>query len=116
VDVKAAKIQTGDGTNWELVAISGTLTLEQKGDAVAGTWQGRMPDPWKITGRIEKNSFELQTEVRNLPATKNGEKTTIARSWIFRGSINGDTLSGLFILAGGDGEPPAQPFTAARKK
>jgi hypothetical protein len=116
VDVKAAKVQTGDGTNWELVAISGTLTLEQHGDAVTGTWRGRMPDPWKITGRIEKNSFELQTEVRNLPTTKNGEKTTIARSWIVRGSINGNTLSGLFILAGGDGDAPAQPFTAARRQ
>ena len=116
VDVKAAQVQTGDGTNWNLVAISGTLTLEQKGDAVTGTWQGRMPDPWKVTGKLEKGSFELQTETRDLPAPRNGEKTTIKRSWIFRGSLDGDKMSGVFILSGGEGEPPAQPFTGARKQ
>ena len=63
-----------------------------------------------------KGSLELQTETRDLPATKNGEKTTIRRSWVFRGSVDGDKMSGVFILSGGDGEPPAQPFTAARKQ
>ena len=116
VEAKAAEVQTGDGKNWRLNALTGTLTLEQKGNAVTGTWEGRMPTPWKVTGKLEKNSFELQTEVRNIPAERDGEKITIARSWIFRGSINGDNLSGMFILAGGEGEPPGQPFTATRKK
>ena len=116
VEVKAAKVQTGDGTNWNLDATSGTLTLEQKGEAVTGTWQGQMPATWKVTGKMEKGSFELQTETRNLPATRDGEKTTITLSWIFRGSVDGDKLSGVFILSGGQGEPPARPFTAARKQ
>ena len=116
VDVKAASIETGDGARWNMNALTGTLTLAQKGEEVTGTWQGRMPDPWTVTGTIRKNSFELETETRNIPAEKDGVKTTITRRWIFRGTMDGDKLSGLFILAGGDGEPPAQPFTAARKR
>jgi hypothetical protein len=104
------------GPNFQLSSQAGTMTLEQKGDAVTGTWKGRMPEPWKLTGSLRGNAFELQTEVRQLPATRDGESTTVARSWIFRGKVNGDKMTGTMMLAGGEGEPPSQPFSAARKK
>ena len=95
-------------------ALSGTLTLEQKGEAVTGSWKGRLPDPWPLTGRVQGTTFELQTEVRELPVQRNGEKMTVRRSWIFRGSIEGDKLSGSMSLMGGEGDPPTQPFSAAK--
>lgn len=104
------------GENFQLSAQSGTLTLEHTGATVTGTWKGRMPDPWKLTGNVKGNTFELQTEVRGVPATRNGEPTTVQRRWIFRGSVDADKMTGSMQLAGGDGELPAQPFTAARKR
>ena len=116
VEAKAAQVQTDEGVNWNMGPVSGTLTLEQKGDAVTGTWQGALPGPWKVTGKAEKGSFELQTEVRDLPAERDGQKTTVARSWIFRGSVDGDKLSGMLMLSGGERNPPGRPFAGARKK
>lgn len=104
------------GPNFQLGAASGALTLEHKGDAVTGTWRGRMPDPWKLTGRVKGNTFELETEVRSIPATRNDEPTTVPRRWIFRGAADGDKMTGSMQLAGGEGEPPSQPFTAVRKR
>ena len=104
------------GSTWSLGGLSGTLTLEQKGDAVTGSWQGRQPKPWAVTGRVTGTDFEFETEIRDVPATRNGEETTVPRHWIFRGTADGDTLSGSMSLAGGgDGDPPTQPFSAARQ-
>lgn len=104
------------GENFQLGAASGTLTLEQKGDAVTGSWKGRMPEPWKLTGQVKDGTFELQTETRSVPATVNGEPTTVPRHWMFRGTVDGDNMTGSMQLAGGDGDPPSQPFTAVRKR
>lgn len=105
---------TGDGYN--LGAISGTLALEEKDGAVTGTWKGRMPEPWKLTGKVKDKTFELETEVRNIPATTNGEQTTVPRKWVFRGSADGDKMTGKMSLKGGEGEEPTQSFSAVRKR
>ncbi len=104
------------GENYQLGPQSGLLTLNLNGDEVTGTWKGRMPEPWKLTGRAKENTFELQTETRNLPATRDGEQTTVPRHWIFRGSVGGDELTGTMSLAGGGGVEPTQAFSAARKR
>jgi len=105
-----------NGGTWKVGALSGTLTLEQKGDVVTGSWKGRQPEPWALTGRIDGSKFDLQTEERQIPATRNGEQTTVARRWFFSGTADGNTLSGSMSLAGGDGEPTAQSFSAARRQ
>jgi len=110
VDATAA-----NGSTWSLGGLSGTLTLEQKGDAVTGSWQGRQPKAWALTGRVTGTDFEFETEVRDIPATRNGEEITVPRRWIFRGTMDGDTLSGSMSLAGGDGDTPTQPFSATRR-
>jgi len=104
------------GPNFQLGALSGTLTLEQKGEAVTGTWKGRMPEPWKLTGKVKGNMFELESETREVSATVNDEPATVPRHWIFRGSADGDKMTGSMSLAGGDGETPTQAFTAVRKR
>ena len=108
--------QTADGSNWVMVALSGTLTLDQKADAVTGSWKGRLPEPWPLTGRLQGATFELQTEVREIPASRNGEKRMLRRRWVFRGTVDGDKMAGSMHLAGEDGESPEQPFTAMRKR
>jgi hypothetical protein len=112
----AVEAPATSGENFQLGAASGTLTLDHTGDAVTGTWKGRMPEPWKLAGRVKGNSFELESETRQIPATRNDEPTTVPRRWIFRGTAEGDKMSGSMQLAGGDGEPPSQPFTAVRKR
>jgi hypothetical protein len=83
---------------------------------VTGMWKGRMPEPWKLTGRVKGNTFELETEVRNVPATREGEQTSVPRRWVFRGSADGDKITGKMSLAGGEGEEPTQSFSAVRKR
>lgn len=116
LQAEAAQGVFPNGGSWQVGALSGTLTLEQKGDAVTGSWKGRQPEPWALTGRVDGSKFELQTEVRNIPATRNGEQTTVPRRWVFRGTAEGDILSGSMGLAGGDDDPTTQPFSAARKR
>jgi len=106
---------SADGENWVLVALSGTLTLDVTGDAVTGSWKGRAPEPWPLNGSVNGDAFELQTEIRDVQTTRNGEPRTIRRRWIFAGTADGDTLTGSMRLAGDDGESPAQPFSAKRK-
>src|SRR5688500_19684192 len=69
VEGAAAESQTADGGTFSLTALSGTLTLEQKGEAVTGSWKGRLPEPWPLTGRVQGTTFELQSEVREMPAS-----------------------------------------------
>jgi hypothetical protein len=116
LQAEAAEGAFPNGGTWQVGALSGTLTLEQKGDVVTGSWKGRQPEPWKLTGRIDGSKFELQTEDRQIPATRNGEQTTVPRHWIFLGTADRDTLSGSMSLAGSEGEPTSQPFSAARKR
>jgi hypothetical protein len=75
-----------------------------------------MPEPWKLTGRVKGNTFELETELRNVPATRNGEQTSVPRRWVFRGSADGDKITGKMSLAGGEGEEPTHSFSAVRKR
>ena len=107
---------SADGENWVLVAMSGTLTLVVKDDAVTGTWKGRAPQPWQVNGSVKGNAFELQTEMRDLQTSRNDEVRTVRRRWIFAGTIDGDTLTGSMRLAGDDGESPAQAFSAKRNQ
>lgn len=104
------------GENFQLGAAAGTLRLEHNGEAVTGTWKGRMPEPWKLTGRVKDNTFELESETRDVPATVDGQATTVPRHWIFRGTADGDKMTGSMQLAGGQGAPPSQAFSAVRKR
>lgn len=116
LDAPAAEGESPSGGNWQLSAKSGVLTLEQKGDFVTGSWQGTLPEPWALTGRVDGSKFDLQSEVRDLPAVRNGVQTTVPRRLIFRGTADGDRLTGSMSLAGADDNSPTQPFTAVRKK
>jgi len=107
---------SADGENWVLVAMSGTLTLDVKGDVVTGTWKGRAPKPWQVSGSVKGNAFELQTEMRDLQQTRNDEVQTVRRRWIFAGTVDGDALTGSMRLAGDDGGSPAQAFSAKRNQ
>jgi len=115
LQAEAAEGVYSNGGTWKVGALSGTLTLEQKGDVVTGSWKGRQPEPWALTGRIDGSKFEFQTEERQIPAMRNGEQTTVPRRWFFSGTADGNTLSGSMSLAGGDSDPTAQSFSAARK-
>jgi len=114
LDAPRTEAPNADGENWVLVAVSGTLTLDMKGEAVTGSWKGRAPEPWPLSGSLKESAFELQTEIRDVQTTRNGEPRTLRRRWIFAGTIDGDMLTGSMRLAGEDGESPPQPFTAKR--
>jgi len=115
VVAEAAEVESADGSQrWTLVAIAGTLQLEQKDSAVTGSWQGRLPAPWALTGKVDGQTFELQTEDRDMPVETDGQRSTVRRHWIFKGTIDGDALSGAMFLAGGATTTPSQPFTATR--
>jgi hypothetical protein len=115
VTTKGAKGTTQDGGNWTIGAVSGALTLAQKGNQVTGSWKGQMPAPWALTGQLDERTFELFTEWREIPATVNGAQSTTPARWVFRGTIADDTATGTMTLelqqAGGE---RSQPFTAKR--
>ncbi len=116
LEAAAASGEFSNGGTWNLNALSGTLTLERKADAVTGSWQGRQPQPWALNGRAQGDTFELESEERDVAAERNGEKITVRRRWIFRGTVDGDKLTGSMMLAGREGESPSQSFTAVRKR
>src|SRR5262245_11607436 len=67
--LQAPETETNDdaGNRTVLTAITGTLTLDQKADVVSGSWKGRMPKPWTLTGHVDGKTFELETETRDMP-------------------------------------------------
>lgn len=103
-----------NGEKWQVIPVSGELTLEQRGGSVTGSWKGRQPEPWPLTGTMEGAAFHLFTDMRGIPAMREGKEISVSRRWIFRGTIDGNTLSGSMSLAG-EGDPTTQPFTAVRK-
>lgn len=115
VTTEAARGTTDDGSNWSLGAFTGALTLTQKGHDITGSWKGQMPAPWALTGQLDDRAFVLQTEWREIPATRDGVQSTARARWIFRGTVSGDTATGTMTLelqnAGGD---RSQPFKAKR--
>lgn len=104
-----------NGEKWQVIPVSGELTLEQNGGSVTGSWKGRQPEPWPLTGRMDGATFELQTEARGIPAMREGKEISVTRRWIFRGTVEGGTLTGSMSLAG-EGDPTTQPFTGVRKQ
>jgi hypothetical protein len=68
-----------------------------------------------IVVAIAVRAFVLQTEWRDIPATRDGVESTAPARWIFRGTVSGDTATGTMTLelqnAGGD---RSQPFKAKR--
>lgn len=104
-----------NGEKWQVIPVSGELTLEQRGGSVTGSWKGRQPEPWPLTGTMEGAAFHLFTDVRSIPAVQLGKEISVNKRWIFRGTVEGNTLSGSMSLAG-DGDPTTQPFTAVRKQ
>ena len=115
VTTEGARGTTDDGSQWTLGAMTGALTLAQNGNDITGSWKGQMPAPWALTGQLNDRDFVLQTEWRDIPATRNDGQSTARARWIFRGSVSGDTATGTMMLelenAGGD---RSQPFKAKR--
>jgi hypothetical protein len=103
-----------DGSNWSLTPISGTLTLEQKGREVSGTWQGQMPEPWMVSGQIDDQSFELRSEWRDVSVGRDGTTSTARARWVFRGVVRRNTATGSMGFELEKGTPRGQPFNATR--
>jgi len=115
VTTEGASGTTDDGSNWTLGAITGALTLTQDGGEITGAWKGQMPAAWRVNGQLTERAFVLQTEWREIPATRNGVQSTARARWIFRGTVAGDQATGTMALelenAGGN---RSQPFKATR--
>ena len=115
VTTEAARGTTDDGSSWSLGAFTGALTLTQKGNDITGSWKGQMPAPWALTGQLDDHAFVLQTEWRDIPATRDGVQSTARARWVFRGTVSGDTAAGTMTLelqnTSGD---RSQPFKAKR--
>ena len=115
VTTEGARGTTENGSNWSLGAMTGTLTLTQKDNDITGSWKGQMPAPWALTGQLTDRAFVLETEWRDIPATRDGVESTARARWIFRGTVSGDTATGTMTLelqnAAGD---RSQPFKAKR--
>ena len=108
--------ETGDGGTWTRTAVKGTLDIEEHDGTLKGTWKGPAGAAWTLTGRIEGGKFEILTETRSLPVTRDGEQSTATVRWTFRGSAAGDTMKGTMALGrGDDGEEHLQPFSGKRR-
>ena len=103
-----------NGEKWQVIPVSGELTLEQRGGTVTGSWKGRQPEPWPLNGTMEGAAFHLFTDPRSIAAIQLGKEISVTKRWVFRGTVEGNTLSGSMSLTG-DGDPTTQPFTAVRK-
>ena len=117
VTTEGARGTTDEGSQWTLGAITGTLTLAQKGNDITGSWKGQMPAPWTLIGQLNDRDFVLRTEWREIPATRDGVQSTARARWIFRGTVSEDTAAGTMMLelenAGGD---RSQRFKAKRAR
>jgi hypothetical protein len=115
VTTEGARGTSDDGSNWNLGAMTGTLTLTREGTDITGSWKGQMPAPWAVTGQLNDRAFVLHTEWRDIPATRDGVQSTARARWIFRGTVAGDNAAGTMTLelesAGGD---RSQAFKAKR--
>lgn len=96
------KNPNGGTSNWK--EVRGTLDVAQKSSDLRATW--RTLDEWTLTGRIDvEGRFTLESEERQIPATRDGRKESVPARWIVRGALKDGTLSGLAALAIGDREP-----------
>jgi hypothetical protein len=115
VSTEGARGTTDDGSNWTLGAVTGSLTLAQEGADITGSWKGRMPESWALTGQLDDRTFVLQTEWRDIAATRDGVESTARGRWIFRGTLRDKGAAGTMTLelenAGGN---RSQRFTATR--
>ena len=115
VNAEAARGKTENGGTWRLSANTGTLTLEQKGSAINGSWKGRLPETWPLTGQLTGDTIELKSAMREVPAVKDGAKTTVPRRLAFRGTVKGDTMTGQLSFESDRGDGRSQKFTATRQ-
>ena len=111
---EGAKGTTPEGANWSLTPMSGTLTLEQKGNEVSGTWKAQMPEPWTVSGHIDNQSFELRTEWRDIQVSRDGTTSTMRARWVFRGAVEGNSAAGSMGFEFEKGAARGQPFKATR--
>ena len=117
LSAEAASGQNEDGSNWTKAAFKGTLDCEQNGANVTGTWKGPKAS-WPFTGTAEGDTFEVRTEARPMPATTDGQPTTVMARWTFRGRVAGDKIRGTLTLTSVNDDDTArlQPFTAEHRR
>ena len=82
VTTEGARGTTDDGSQWTLGAMTGALTLAQKNKDITGSRKGQMPAPWALTGQLTDRDFVLETEWRDIPATRDGVQSTARARWI----------------------------------
>jgi hypothetical protein len=111
----ALKSEAVKSENQSMSAIEGTLTLEQTGQSVKGTWRGPR-ETWQLSGQIKGGQFEMESEEKNVGVMRNGVKGETPAQWMFRGSIVGDTMTGRMWLTTKSRDSLAQPFKAQRSK
>ena len=106
------KRPNGGTADWK--EIRGTLTVTQKGSDLQAIW--RALDDWTLTGRVDDaGRFALESEERDIPATRNGRKERARARWVIRGALKDGALAGTAALSIGDGDPLFHKWTATKK-
>ena len=114
VTIPAGSRTGADGSHANWPERKGTLTIVQTETALTATWTST--DSWTLRGVVdEQGRFALESEVREIPATRDGKKGRVPARWIFRGALAGGTLSGTASLAIGDRDPIEHRWTAVRR-
>jgi hypothetical protein len=106
-----------EGDGWKLSPIHGTLSLEQNGDKITGSWIGPFKENvWKLEGTIKDASFDVQSDQRDIPVTRDGVTTMEPARWVFKGKASGDTMTGMMALDRGPSALREQAFSATRTR
>src|SRR5262245_47266554 len=110
VVMPAGSVQRPDGSNASWRETRGTLDPSQKGETLQGTW--RAVDGWTMTGRADaEGRFALESDERDVPATKNGKAETVKGRWTMRGTLKDGVITGTATLVLGDREPIVHKMT-----
>lgn len=113
VSASAIEGQSPNGRTWRRSAIKTEMVLEQAGDTLRGSWTGLKGEVWRLSGRVQDNAFEVESETRELRGAGN---ESASFRWRIRGSLEGDHMKGtLYFEREDDDELRPQPFTATRR-
>lgn len=117
-------VRNENGNIVETDSIDITITLEQRGDSVFGTWvrasqSGRpAPTPRKLFGVLKDGELRLSSEPTEARMNRGGEESVISMVSSYTLKLQGDVLSGVQSAASTDGNvsSPERPFSAKRKQ